>query len=180
VPTTDSPFTQKWREAVTQFFEGDYRRAIRAVDEAERIMPGFPDLRLLRSDAQLRMGRASGFSGRRGMIGLGLGGALGVALLVLGVRTTVKARVERARGHVRRITPDDIRRKLEGGTPLTVVDARHGGNFDDSPVQIAGAVRYDVDNPSCRPFASRSNRAGRCLPTATDPTRPPAPVWRCS
>jgi len=163
VPTTDSPFTQKWREAVTQFFEGDYRRAIRAVDEAERIMPGFPDLRLLRSDAQLRMGRTSGFSGRRGMIGLGLGGALGVALLVLGVRTTVKARVERARGHVRRITPDDIRRKLEGGTPLTVVDARHGGNFDDSPVQIAGAVRYDVDNPSLPTFRLQVKPGGEVL-----------------
>jgi len=162
-PTTDSPFTQKWGEAVSRFFEGDYSRAIRAVDEAERIMPGFPDLRLLRSEAQLRMGREGGFSGRRGMIGLGLGGALGMALLVLGVRTTVKARVERARGHVRRITPDDIRRRLEAGSPMTVVDARHGGNFDDSPVQIAGAVRYDVENPSLPTFQVKVKPGGEVL-----------------
>jgi S1-C subfamily serine protease len=163
VPTTNSPFTQKWGEAVSRFFEGDYRRAIRAVDDAERIMPGFPDLRLLRSEAQLRMGRESGFSGRRLMVGLGLAGALGMALLVLGVRTSVKARLERVRGHVRRITPDDIRRKLEAGTPLTVVDARHGGNFDDSPVQIAGAVRYDVDNPSLPSFRVKVNPGGEVL-----------------
>jgi len=163
VPTTDSPFTQKWGEAVDQFFEGDYRRAIRAVDEAERIMPGFPDLHLLRSEAQLRMGRDTAFSGHRRMTGLGLGRPLGMALLVLGVRTTVKARLERARGHVRRITPDDIRRKLEAGTPLAVVDARHGGNFDDSPMQIAGAVRYDVDNPSLPSFRLKVNPGGEVL-----------------
>jgi serine protease Do len=163
VPTTDSPFTKEWGVAVSRFFAGDYRRAIRAVDDAERIMPGFPDLRLLRSESQLRLERDRGFSGRRRMIGLGLGGALTMALLVLGVRTTVKARLERIRRHVRRITPDDIRRKLEAGTPLTVVDARHGANFDDSPVHIAGAVRYDVDSPSMPTFRLKVNPEGEVV-----------------
>ena len=163
VPTTDSPFTQKWDEAVSRFFDGDYRRTIRAVDEAERIMPGFPDLRLLRSEAQLRVGQGGGLSGRRRMIGLGLGGALALALLVLGVRTTVKARLERSRGSVRRISPDDIRRKLEAGAPVTVVDARHGGNFDDSLAQITGAVRYDVDNPSLPAFRLRVDPGGEVV-----------------
>jgi hypothetical protein len=97
------------------------------------------------------------------MIGLGLGGALALALLVLGVRTTVKARLERSRGSVRRISPDDIRRKLEAGAPVTVVDARHGGNFDDSLAQITGAVRYDVDNPSLPAFRLRVDPGGEVV-----------------
>jgi S1-C subfamily serine protease len=162
-PTADSPFTQKWEEAVEEFFHGKYRRAVDAVDEAERIMPGFPDLQLLRSEAQQRIGREPGFSGRRLMIGLGLAGALGAALLVLGVRSTVRARVDRSRGHVQRITPDEIRRRLEAGAPVAVVDARHGGNFDDSPVQVAGAVRYDIDKPELPAFRIQVNPGGEVV-----------------
>jgi len=162
-PTTDSPFTRKWTEAVDEFFNGKYRRAIGAVDEAERIMPGFPDLQLLRSEAQLRVEREPGFSGRRLMIGLGLAGALGMALLVLGVRTTVKARLGRSRGQVRRVSPDDIRRRLEAGTPVAVVDARHGERFDDSPMQVGGAVRYDIDTPEPPAFRVQVNPGGEVV-----------------
>jgi len=49
---------------------------------------------------------------------------------------------------VRRISPDEIRGRLEAGAPVALVDARHGGNFDESPVQAAGALRYDIERPS--------------------------------
>ena len=53
-PTVVGSFTQKWDQAVTSYFEGNYARAARAVEEAERIMQGFPDLMWLASDARMR------------------------------------------------------------------------------------------------------------------------------
>ncbi len=146
-PTVDSPFTQTWESAVGSYFSGDYRRAASQVEEADRIMPGFPDVIRLRSEAQMRADRQSGFGGRSRTVGVWLGGGLGMALLTLGVRSLVTSRIRRSRGLVRRITPEEIRGRLEAGTPVAILDARHGGNFDDSPVQVAGAMRYDVERP---------------------------------
>ncbi|MBI2561137.1 MAG: trypsin-like peptidase domain-containing protein [candidate division NC10 bacterium] len=147
-PTADSPFTQKWERAVTSYFQGDYTGAAQQVEEADRIMPGFPDLLRLRSEAQMRAEREPGFGGRRLKVGIGLGAGLGMALLALGVRTAVNRKLRRAQGRVQRISPDEIRNRLEAGAPVAVVDARHGGNFDESPVQVAGALRYDIERPS--------------------------------
>lgn len=147
-PTADSPFTQKWERAVSDYFQGDYARAIRSVEEADRIMPGFPDLQRLRSEAQMREDRAPGFASRGRTVGVGLGVGLGVALLAVGVRGAVKSRFRRTRGVVQRIAPEEIRTRLEAGSPVAVVDARHGVNFEESPVQVAGALRYDIERPS--------------------------------
>ena len=113
-------------------------------------MPGFPDLMRLRSEAQMRGDRGSGFGERSRTAGVWLGGGLGVALLALGARSVVNSRIRRTRGLVRRVTPEDIRSRLETGAPVAILDARHGGNFDDSPVQITGAQRYDVEQPSAQ------------------------------
>ncbi|MEK7205016.1 MAG: trypsin-like peptidase domain-containing protein, partial [candidate division NC10 bacterium] len=56
-PTADSPFTQKWERAVASYFSGEYRRAATQVEEADRLMPGFPDLMRMRSEAQMRADR---------------------------------------------------------------------------------------------------------------------------
>jgi rhodanese-related sulfurtransferase len=131
-PIADSPFTQKWERAV----------------EAERIMPGFPDLTRLRSEAQMRAEREPRFGARSLTLGVGLGVSLGVALLVIRVRSAVKSRLRRPHARVQRMAPEDIRGRLEAGSAVTLVDARHGINFEGSPVQAAGAVRYDVDQPN--------------------------------
>ncbi len=152
IPTADSPFTQTWERAVGSYFSGEYRRAAAHVEEADRLMPGFPDVMRLRSETQLRADRQSGFGGRSRKVGIWLGGGLGVVLLALGVRSVVNTRIRRSRGLVRRVTPEEIRGRLEAGAPVAILDARHGGNFDDSPVQVAGAMRYDVDRPSPQPL----------------------------
>ncbi|MFI5340411.1 MAG: trypsin-like peptidase domain-containing protein [Candidatus Methylomirabilales bacterium] len=148
MPTSDSPFTQTWERAVDSYFHGNYGEAIRNLDQAERIMPGFPDLARLRSEAGMRAERMPGFGGRSLTLGIALGVCLGAALLVLGVRRVVNSRLRRMHGRVQRIAPDEIRRRLEAGSAVALVDARHGINFEGSPVQAAGAVRYDVDQPN--------------------------------
>jgi hypothetical protein len=147
-PTTDSPFTREWEGAVASHFRGDYARAIGHLEAAERIMPGFPDVQRLRSEAQMRGEREPGVTGRSLRVGVGLGGALGVALLVLGVRSAVNSRIRRTTGRVGRISPEEIRTRLETGSAVALVDARHGGKFDESPVQVAGALRFDIERPS--------------------------------
>ena len=81
-PTTDSPFTQKWERAVDSYFNGDYARAVRSVDEAERIMPGFPDLMRLRAEAQMRAEGEGHFGAHHLSLGIKLGIGLGAALLI--------------------------------------------------------------------------------------------------
>jgi S1-C subfamily serine protease len=162
-PTTDSPFTKKWERAVTSYFAGEYAKAVQQAEEADRIMPGFPDLQRLRAEAQMRADREAGSGGRALTVGLGLGAGLGAALLVLGVRGFVNSRVRRAGGRVQRVGPEEIRRRLELGSAVTVVDARHGGNFEGSPVQVAGAVRYDVERPNPTALQVRVGQDGEVV-----------------
>ncbi len=45
---------------------------------------------------------------------------------------------------VARITPEDLKRKLESGEKVVIVDLRHALEFDADPVVIPGAVRWDA------------------------------------
>jgi rhodanese-related sulfurtransferase len=48
---------------------------------------------------------------------------------------------------IRRVGAEEIRRRLEAGAGVTLIDARHGAAFDEASVQAASAVRYDIDHP---------------------------------
>jgi hypothetical protein len=43
-----------------------------------------------------------------------------------------------------RITPDDLRRKLQAGEPVAIVDLRHRLDFDADPRTLPGALRFDA------------------------------------
>ncbi len=145
VPTADSLFTQKWEQAVASYFQGDYAGATRTVEEAERIMPGFADLMRLRIEAGMRGASQPGF-GRRGLTGwIGLGAGLALAVLVVVLWRVSKSRFWRTRERVERISPDQVRRRLDGGSAVALLDARGGKKFAESPVRAAGAIRYDVE-----------------------------------
>jgi len=68
-------------------------------------------------------------------------------LVIVGVRRYATARANGGPAVVQRIGADEIRRRLETGTGVALVDARHGAAFDMSPVQAAGAVHFDIDHP---------------------------------
>ena len=162
VPTTDSPFTRTWEEAVDAYFRGDYRRAVSHVESADRIMPGFPDLQRLRSEAQMREERKPTRISRNLTIGLALGAGLGAALLILGMRGGLGRRW-RPTTRIPRILPEEIRRRLETGSAVALVDARHGEGFETSPVQAAGALRYDVDHPDLQALQVRVAPSGEVV-----------------
>ncbi len=152
VPDPDARFTAEWTEGVAAYFRGEYRRSLRHLASAERIMPGFPDVRRLRADAEMKVDKGSRFMRRSRTVGFGAGAVLAGVVVVVGLRAVARRRAPIRLGGVRRVTPEEIRRRFDAGAPVALVDARHGANFDGSPVQVAGALRYDVDQPDAQAF----------------------------
>jgi hypothetical protein len=144
-PMAESSFTREWERALIAFFRDDYGSAVRYLDAADRVMPGQPDVQTLRAEAQLALEKMPAFASRAWKIGGGLGIALCVSLLVLGIRSTVGSRLRRNGRQVRRVSPDEVRRLVDTQCPVALVDARHGSAFDDSPARIVGSARYDID-----------------------------------
>lgn len=148
-PNPDTPFMTEWTQGVAAYFHGEYTRSLRHAENAERIMAGFPDVRRLQADAGMKMEKGPRFAQRGKTVGLGAGLVLFGVFVVVGVRAFARNRLS-AWTTIRRVGPDEVRRRFETGTPVALVDARHGASFDDSPVQAAGAVRYDVDRPDAQ------------------------------
>ena len=161
-PNPDTRFMTEWTEGVAAYFQGEYRRSLGHLNDAERIMPGFPDIQRLRVEAQMKVDKDPRFLRRGKTFGLGIGVVLAGALSVVGVRALARRRARRNPGGVRRMSPEEIRRRLEAGT-VAVVDARHGTNFTTSPVQVAGALRYDVDDPDVRALRVQVNPDGEVV-----------------
>jgi len=151
-PNPDARFMTEWTEGVAAYFKGEYKRSLGHLNDAERIMPGFPDIQRLRADAQMKVDRDPRFMRRGKTVGLGIGAALIGVLAVLGLRTLVKNRVRPGPASIRRVGAEEIRRRLEAGSGVTLVDARHGEQFDSASVQAAGAARYDIDRPDVPAF----------------------------
>ena len=162
-PNPDTPLMMEWAEGVASYFRGEYRQSLAHLDNAERMMPGFPDIRRLRADAQMKIDKDPRFMQKGKSVGLGVGVALVGVLFIVGVRTFVRGRTQNSPAGVERIGSEEIRRRLETKTGAVLVDARHGANFDDSPVQAAGALRYDVDNPNAQALRVNVNPDGEVV-----------------
>jgi S1-C subfamily serine protease len=162
-PNPDTRFMTEWAEGVAAYFRGEYGRSLAHLDSAERLMPGFPDIQRLRADAQMKTDKYPRFMRRGKSVGLGVGLVLVGAFVVVSVRALVKTRTRTRPEEVQRIAPDEIRRRLETGTGVALVDARHGAQFDTSPVQAAGALRYDIDNADAQALRVRVNPDGEVV-----------------
>jgi hypothetical protein len=117
------------------------------LNNAERIMPGFPDIQRLRAYVQMRVDKRPRFIQRGKTVGLGFGIVLAGVLVIVGAKRYADVRANGGSRAVQRIGADEIRRRLETGTGIALVDARHGAAFDTSPVQAAGAMHFDIDHP---------------------------------
>lgn len=146
-PTSDTRFMKEWEQGVAAYFRGEYQRSLGHLNTAEKIMPGFPDIQRLRAYVQMRVDKRPRFMERGKTVGLGVGAVLVGVLVIVGVRRYATARANGGPAVVQRIGADEIRRRLETGTGVALVDARHGAAFDMSPVQAAGAVHFDIDHP---------------------------------
>jgi S1-C subfamily serine protease len=162
-PNPNTPFMTQWTAGVTAYFRNEHRKSLAHLDAAERLMPGFPDIQRLRADVQMKTSKSPRFTRRGKTVGLGIGVALVGVLGVLGLRTIVRNRVRPGPAGIQRVGAEEIRRRLETGSGVTLVDARHGANFDDAPVQAAGAVRYDIDHPDMPALRVHVNPDGEVI-----------------
>jgi len=162
-PNPDTRFMTEWAEGVAAYFRGEYKRSLGHLNDADRIMPGFPDIQRLRADAQMKVDKYPRFMRRGQTVGLGIGAVLVGVLAVLGLRTIVRNRVRTGPAGIRRVQPEELRRRLETGAGVALLDARHGTHFDDASVQAAGALRYDVDDPDVQALRVQVNPDGEVV-----------------
>jgi membrane protein DedA with SNARE-associated domain len=73
---------------------------------------------------------------------LGAGGVLLLAWLAL---KWLQRRRFLRRLRVARITPEELKSKIDGREPVVVVDLRHHRDFDADPVTVPGALRLSTD-----------------------------------
>ena len=163
MPNPDTRFMTEWTEGVAAYFRGEYRRSLAHLDSAERLMPGFPDIQRLRADMQMKVDKGPGFMRRAKTIGFGMGAVLMGVLAVVGLRTLMGHRGRPGPGGIRRVSAEELRQRLEAGSGVTFVDARHGAKFAGAPVQVAGALRYDVDHPDVPVFRVQVNPDGEVV-----------------
>lgn len=161
-PGHESPFRRDWESGVRAYFGGRFRRSLASLDAAERIMPGFPDVQRLRTAAQLKAEESPAFSLRGLRFGVGLLAGLGLALLAMGAGSLWR-RARRWVGRVERITPEDLRRRLEAGEALALLDARQADRYAASPVQVTGAVRAAGDEGPAIPYRLEVGADGRVV-----------------
>jgi serine protease Do len=166
-PNPDTPLMTEWSEGIAAYFRGEYRRSLTHLAAADRIMPGFPDIQRLRTDAEMRMEKHPRFMQRGKSIGIGVGALLTGVFLVVGIRSVVRKRARQGPGEIRRVAPDEIRRRLESGNEVALVDARHGIDFEGSPVQAGGAVRFDIDDPDIESLRVQVNPNGEVVAYCT-------------
>lgn len=79
-------------------------------------------------------------------LGLTVAGlALGLAALWLAWKYSQRRRFIRDL-RMDRISPEDLRRKLDAGEPITIVDLRHRLDFEADPRTLPGALRLDTND----------------------------------
>jgi len=83
-------------------------------------------------------GRAAGLGG--GLLGLAAAGLAGY----IGWKYIQRQRFLRAL-RVARITPEELRGKLDAGEPIVIVDLRHSVDFEADPFLIPGAQHLDAE-----------------------------------
>ncbi len=47
---------------------------------------------------------------------------------------------------IERITKEELKKKMESGAPLTIIDVRNPADYGKSKVKIKGAVRMSLDD----------------------------------
>jgi hypothetical protein len=121
-----SNFNRAWHAALTEYFAGNYSRAARHLDEANRLVPELPDVRRLMADNAER--RKSEPWLPWGKVAVSLLVACALAYAVLAVRRWRRNRF--------RVRPSEVARLVESEHPPVILDVRDDSAYAKSPVRI--------------------------------------------
>ena len=129
-PGRPGPFDVAWHSALSDFFAGRHQHAAAHLREAERLVPGLPDVRRLATENEQR----------RGAEPLLPWGAVGVGMLALSGAGWVVLLLRRWRRGRFRITPAEAAQLLATSEPPAILDVRDADAYARSPVRIRGAL----------------------------------------
>jgi|RhiMetdeSRZDD1v2_1073273.scaffolds.fasta_scaffold258171_2 serine protease Do len=126
-----SRFNAAWHAGLTAFFDGRHSRAAPLFVEANRLLPGLPDVQRISAENAARAKTQPLLPWSQ--VGAGL-----VALSLVGYGTLLAVRWRRNRF---RISPSEVARLLEGPEPPAILDVRESSAYERSPVRIPRSLR---------------------------------------
>lgn len=132
-------FSRAWGAALRAFFTGSYAEARRQLAEADRLMPGLPDVKrlIVDTDERIKNPPPRPFPWR----------ITGVALMVIGGAGCAVTWGLWWKRNRFRLRPQEVAQWLEKADAAPVLlDVRDAATYSRSPVQIAGAVHVPADS----------------------------------
>jgi S1-C subfamily serine protease len=135
-----SRFNMAWYAGLADFFDGRHSRAMPRLAEADRLLPGLPDV--------MRIGAENAVLVKtQPLLPWGRVGAVLVALSLAGYGLLLGQRWRRNRF---RISPSEVARLLEGNEPPAILDVREPTAYERSTVRIPRSVRVTAQHLSAR------------------------------
>jgi hypothetical protein len=129
------PFDTAWHDALRRFFDGDHRGARGPLAEADRLLPGLPDVMRIQRENEERAARQPLLPWRMVGAGLTLAGLGGYGGLL----------VSRMRRNRFRISPAEAARLLDAAVPPVLLDVRAPAAFESSPVRLPGSLHVSPE-----------------------------------
>lgn len=137
-PGESGRFTRAWAAGLRAFFGGDHAAARAHLAEADRLLPGLPDVRrvIAENDERIENPPPRPFPWR----------AVGAALTALGGLGCALAWTDWWKRNRFRVRPRDIARLLDSGEQAPVIlDVRDSATYQRSPVRIPYALHVPAE-----------------------------------
>jgi serine protease Do len=137
-----SPFNEKWFAGLRKFFSDDWKGAAASFREADRLQPEFPDVRRMLTEAEEKIKNPPPRPFPWAMA------TLGVTVVGLGIAGVMYGR--RVKANRFRVSPADVVRLFDSGSPPIILDVRAPFTCKTSPFRIPGAVHVSPDDLAAR------------------------------
>lgn len=131
--TGTSKFTEAWNKGLRDFFTDEDQSAVRAFEQADKLVPGLPDVKRKLTEARenLKNPRPRPFPW--------FWVAVGVTLLsIAGYGAQFLLRWQKNRY---RVSPSEVIKMLENGKQPQILDVRQAAAYDALPLRIQGSIR---------------------------------------
>jgi S1-C subfamily serine protease/rhodanese-related sulfurtransferase len=128
-----SKFTEAWNKGLRDFFNDDDNGAVRAFEQADKLVPGLPDVKRMLSEARENVKNPPPRPFPWFWVAIGV-----TFLSVVGYGAQFLLRWQKNRY---RVTPSEVIRLLESGKQPQILDVRQAAAYDALPLKIPGSIR---------------------------------------
>jgi Rhodanese-like domain len=130
-----SKFNAAWYAALSDHFAGNYSRAARHLQEANRLVPELPDVRRLTAENEERR-KSEPFLPWK---------TVAIGVLVLCAIAYAVFEVRRRRRNRFRVRPSEVARLVESENPPVILDVRDAPTYARSPVRIPQSLHVPLE-----------------------------------